>query len=328
MSDSTTSGSGNFTEQLAGAPDPASGRGLKSVSGDTFSLVDALGGIRGVIESMAPGAAFVAVFVIVNAVAPSPPDTGLSRAFWWALVASSAIVLVALAVRLLQRTPITQALGGLLGTAIGALWAWRADADAAFFAWGLWLNAGYLVGYLISIAIRWPVIGVMVELARAGFTAESAGSVVKSRATSTEATPELSSEQSAETCSSLRSSTTSLPSVEPASGLYVQAASSSDAGVLEGTGPITDTPPNPFAGFTRWRRDPTLLKRYTIASWIWVAMFALRLVVQVPLFRGDAVGWLATARLVMGVPLWGLVLWLTWAVVRGAHASAEVTPSA
>ena len=225
-------------------------RGLKSVSGDTFSLIGALGGVRGVVESMAPGAVFVAVFVIVNAVAPTPPEAGLSRAFWWALGASTLIVLVAFAVRLAQRTPVTQALGGLVGTAIGAVWAWRADADAAFFAWGLWLNAGYLVGYLISILVRWPVIGILVELARAGFTAES------------------------------------VPTEKP------------------------------FAGFTAWRRNPDLLKRYSLASWIWVAMFASRLAVQVPLFRGDAVGWLATARLVMGVPLWGLVLWLTWAVVR------------
>ena len=46
-------------------------------------------------------------------------------------------------------------------------------------------------------------------------------------------------------------------------------------------------------------------------------MFAARLLVQVPLYLAGEVALLGIARLVMGVPLWGLTLWLTWLLVRG-----------
>jgi hypothetical protein len=55
-----------------------------------------------------------------------------------------------------------------------------------------------------------------------------------------------------------------------------------------------------------------------LATWIVIAVLALRLAVQVPLyFMGpDALVALGTARLVMGVPLYALGLWLAWMVSR------------
>ncbi|MFP3712489.1 DUF3159 domain-containing protein [Puerhibacterium sp. TATVAM-FAB25] len=85
---------------------------------------------------------------------------------------------------------------------------------------------------------------------------------------------------------------------------------------------------SPLAGATAWRRDPELMRRYTLATWFWVGLFAVRLAVKVPLYLSDEVGWLGTAHLVLGVPLWGLVLWLTWAVVRRPHPTPTVTPAA
>ncbi len=77
-----------------------------------FSVADAIGGVRGLVESVAPGLVFVVVYVAT---------TNLR----WALVTSVAAALVAVAARLVQRTPVTQAFGGLLGVGIGVLWAWR-----------------------------------------------------------------------------------------------------------------------------------------------------------------------------------------------------------
>ena len=45
-------------------------------------------------------------------------------------------------------------------------------------------------------------------------------------------------------------------------------------------------------------------------------MLALRLVVQVPLYLADNVVALGTTRLIMGVPLYALGLWLAWLVSR------------
>jgi hypothetical protein len=68
--------------------------------------------------------------------------------------------------RLIQRTPARQALAGLLGVALGAVWAWRAGEAGAFFVPGLWINGAYLVGVLASMIARWPVAGIVVGLAR------------------------------------------------------------------------------------------------------------------------------------------------------------------
>jgi len=71
---------------------------------------------------------------------------------------------------------------------------------------------------------------------------------------------------------------------------------------------------------TGWLRDPQLVRAYTRASWLWVAMFAIRLSVQVPLYLAgpEQLGWLVTARLVMGWPLFALTVWLSWLVIRRA----------
>jgi hypothetical protein len=226
----------------------AGGGGLRAMTAEHFSFADAVGGVRGVVEAVLPGLVFVVVFVA-------------SSNLGWSLGAAVAAALVAVVARLVQRAPVTQALGGLLGIGVGVLWAWRSGEAQDFYVWGLVTNAAYLVAVLASILLRWPVVGFVVEALRAGFSADQA---------------------------------------------RAQAAG--------GT--------SPFAGVTAWRRDPELMRRYTLATWFWVGLFAVRLAVKVPLYLSDEVGWLGTAHLVLGVPLWGLVLWLTWAVVRRPHPSA------
>jgi hypothetical protein len=65
-----------------------------------------------------------------------------------------------------------------------------------------------------------------------------------------------------------------------------------------------------------WRRDPQRLRAYRQVTWLWVAMFVLRVAVQVPLYLADMVGALGVARLVMGVPLFAFTAWLTWLWLR------------
>jgi len=66
--------------------------------------------------------------------------------------------------------------------------------------------------------------------------------------------------------------------------------------------------------WTAERNDRDLTRAYTRASALWAGMFALRLVVQVPLYlAGDEqLGWLAGARLVMSWPLFLLVAYASW----------------
>jgi len=65
-----------------------------------------------------------------------------------------------------------------------------------------------------------------------------------------------------------------------------------------------------------WRKDPARLKAYIQAGWLWVGMFALRLIVQYPLYKSGSVNALGTARLVMGYPLFIATAWATWLVLR------------
>lgn len=203
-------------------------RGMAALAGQRFSVREAVGGVRGLVESVAPGVVFVTVYVATRALTP-------------ALVASVAVTVVAVAARLVQRTPVTQALAGVLGVGVGVFWAWRTGEAQDYFAYGLWTNAAYGLACLVSIVVGWPLVGVVV-------------------------------------------------------------------GLLRGEG-------------TAWRRDRAARSRATRATWLWVGMFGLRLAVQVPLYLGASVGWLGTARLVMGVPLWALTLWLTWLLVRTPGSS-------
>jgi hypothetical protein len=84
---------------------------------------------------------------------------------------------------------------------------------------------------------------------------------------------------------------------------------------------------------TAWRRDPAKLRAFSTASWIWVAMFLLRVAVQLPLYLAGALVALGVARLAMGWPLFFVSVWLSWLVLRQIYtetpaAVAEETPAA
>ena len=249
----------------SGAPGAATaGAGVRALASDDFSMVDSVGGIRGVVEAMAPGLVFVVLYVATRELMPP-------------LVASLAVAVVAVIARLVQRTPVTQAFGGLFGVAIGVFWAWRSGDATQYFAYGLWTNGAYLAVMLVSVAVSWPIVGVVVEALRGGFGA------------------------------------TSQPSRQP--GPVTEQADQTDGDPVEAAAPAP-------VFSTAWRSDRALLRRYTLATWLWIGMFALRLAVQIPLYFSSSVGWLGTARLVMGVPLWALVLWGTWLLVRRPAAPA------
>lgn len=236
-------------------------QGVRSLTSQEFSLTAAVGGWRGLVESVAPGFVFVVAYVITSELKPS-------------LIAAITVTALAVLARLARRSPLTYALGGVLGVVIGAIAAVRTGEAGAYFVWGLITNAVFLVGVLISLAVRWPLVGLVVS---------SLG---------------------------LDRSKVATAQVQDASPL--------------------NEPTSAAALFdTSWRRDPAALRRYTLATWLWFGAFALRLAVQVPLYLAESVTWLGVARLTMGLPLWSLVLWLTWILVRSpkvAEAAQQESP--
>lgn len=143
------------------APGPAQGSSpanaqsgaAKALVADQFDWAQAIGGWRGLLESVAPGVVFVSAFLIWGG-------------FTVPSVAAVGTVAVLVTVRLIQGTAVAQALGGVLGVALGAIWAWRSGEASAYFAPGLWITGGYTVGLVVSMVIRWPAVGVVVGLLR------------------------------------------------------------------------------------------------------------------------------------------------------------------
>lgn len=54
---------------------------------------------------------------------------------------------------------------------------------------------------------------------------------------------------------------------------------------------------------TSWRHDPAVLRAYSLASWVWVGQYLIRIAVFAPLWAADAVVALGVARVVLSWPL-------------------------
>lgn len=114
------------------------------------TLLERMGGWRGVVYSTLP----VVVFVPVNA------WKGLMPALWSAF----AVAVVIFLLRLIRREKLTPAVSGLIAVALCAFIAYRMGNAKGYFVWGIWVSAAYAVISIISIVVRWPLIGVVLNL--------------------------------------------------------------------------------------------------------------------------------------------------------------------
>jgi hypothetical protein len=76
-----------------------------------------------------------------------------------------------------------------------------------------------------------------------------------------------------------------------------------------------------------WRDNPARKKAYTQITWFWFGMFAVRLAVQLPLYLLSmtvALGWVKVA---MGWPLFALVAWISYLILRKAPPPRPRPPS-
>ena len=197
---------------------------------DDFSVIDAIGGPRGVVESMLPGVVFVVMFVITS-------DLHLT------IGVSAALAVLQVIVRLCQRQSVMGAVSGLLAVGICLIWAWNSHEARNYYMFGFLTNAFYIVLLAISLMVRVPGLGLVIEFIR------------------------------------------TLPTEHLRAWL------------------------------ADWRGDKALNRAYTIITALWIGVFSLRLVVQVPLYLSNQVGWLGTARLLMGIPFWALAIWVSYLIV-------------
>lgn len=65
-----------------------------------------------------------------------------------------------------------------------------------------------------------------------------------------------------------------------------------------------------------WRKDPARKAAYILAGWLWVGMFFVRLLVQLPLYLADQLNLLGTVNLLMGYPLFFATGYGTWLILK------------
>jgi hypothetical protein len=193
-------------------------------------LADAIGGPLGMAETSLPAVAFVVAYTA------SGSDTNTAAAV------AVGLALVLTVARLARRESPQHALSGLIGVGFAAFIATRSGKAENFFLPGLLANAVYASAFLISLAVRRPLVGIIVT--------------------------QLDGEDE------------------------------------------------------RWREDPRRMRAFARATWLWAGLFLLRLLVQLPLYLTGAVVALGVARTALGLPVFGLGLWLTWLLVRGSRVPA------
>ena len=218
---------------------------LASTEGSGHPLLRAVGGVLGILETVVPGTLFVVVYAFSGVTQGLP---------WLALGLSVGASIVFTLVRFVRRESVLQAVVGLVGVALSAAIAIFSNRAEGFSVTGLITNGAYALAIIISLAVRWPLVGLVI-------------------------------------------------------GLYRQ-----DKGA--------------------WRKDRESRRVYTLTTLLWLAMFVIRLAVEVPLYIAatQASGAdnaainqaLLTVKLALGLPLYVPVLAATWLLVRGLFKEKAV----
>lgn len=114
-------------------------------------LLDTWGGF---LDAGLPSLVFVCVFTFAG------------RRLGPALLVSVAVALVLAVVRLARHDRLGSVVAGLFGMVLSAVIAYRSGQARNVYLLGLVTNASFLLLYGISVAVRWPVLGLLIGLIR------------------------------------------------------------------------------------------------------------------------------------------------------------------
>ena len=145
-------GEENGKEHFKDIPDNKP-KGPLSNEGEDFSVIDAIGGPRGVIESMLPGVVFVVLFVVTS-------NLNLT------IAVSAILAVLQVIARLIQRQSVMGAVSGLVAVGICLIWAWQTHEARNYYIFGFITNAGYAALLAVSLIARVPGLGLVIEFIR------------------------------------------------------------------------------------------------------------------------------------------------------------------
>ncbi len=226
----------NQAEQVNRAVQPR--KGIASLASEDFSVLGSIGGVRGVIESVAPLLVLILAF-------------GITHNLSITIVVSLVLCAVEVIARVVQKQPLSSALSGLVTVGLCLIVAWFSQSARNYFLPGLVINAVAVLVLVVSLLMRIPAIGCIVEFFRGGV----------------------------------------LKNEEDANNFSLK------------------------TWLSGWIFDKSLHSAYMKATGVWIGVFAIRLVVEVPMYLNDAVEWLGAAKIALGVPLFALAIWITWLII-------------
>jgi hypothetical protein len=126
--------------------------GLRDVAGDRFPTSSLLTREM-LVDSGLPTVVFVSVFALAG------------QQLQPALLAALATGAVLAVLRLVRRDSVQNVVAGFVAVGIAAWLANRTGQAEDFFVPGLLINVAYGAAYLVSIVVRWPLLGILVGLA-------------------------------------------------------------------------------------------------------------------------------------------------------------------
>jgi len=192
---------------------------------DAKSLLGSVGGVQGLVETTLPGFLYVLSFTITRDVVIAASVVG--------------VAVLALTIRhFVLKRPWTQLVGSLVGVGLAIWLTLRPGGQAGdFYLKDFWINAAYGSVLLLSVIVRFPLIGVLM-------------------------------------------------------------------GFLTNQG-------------LSWRKDRRKVRFFDLVTLLWVGLFATRLIVEVPLYLAGDVVTLGFVKIVLGLPFYLTMIWISWLLLRG-----------
>jgi hypothetical protein len=192
---------------------------------DAKSLLGSVGGVQGLIETTLPGFLYVLTFTITRDVVIAASVVG--------------VAVLALTIRhFVLKRPWTQLVGSLVGVGLAIWLTLRPGGQAGdFYLKDFWINAAYGSVLLLSVIVRFPLIGLLM-------------------------------------------------------------------GFLTNQG-------------LSWRKDRRKVRFFDLVTLLWVGLFATRLIVGVPLYLAGDVVTLGFVKIVLGLPFYLTMIWVSWLLLRG-----------
>ncbi|MFF3249950.1 DUF3159 domain-containing protein [Actinacidiphila glaucinigra] len=112
------------------------------------ALLEAFGGVWGMIDTTVPGLVFVLIYTI-------------NRDIHIAAIAALGLSLVLALARLVRRQTLKHAFSGVFGVAFGAVFAMMSGDAKNFYLPGMLYTLGLAVAYVISALAKYPLIGLL-----------------------------------------------------------------------------------------------------------------------------------------------------------------------